>query len=267
MKMRLSCFGTIKHLKDIDKAGYDCAELQIQEIMSLDDAAYRTALELIRHLDVSCEVFDNPIPLDWRISDKDFDLDNCLGFLEKGAERTSAMGARYYNFGNGFSRSLPDHGDIQAARDKNAAFLRMLCDVTAKYNITVLLEPLARRVSNTFLSLPEAVEFTRSFGRLNLKTFIDYRWYLASGRPLDDIVGYADQIMHVHLDNPDSEFPVRHFPAIDDGHDYSTFLGILKALCYKGIISIEANTCTDFGTAINKSMELFNSMNIFAYRS
>ena len=129
MKMRLSCFCLIKDLDDIAAAGYDCAELHVKEIMGFDDAGFRGALARLRSCGIPAEVFDNPIPLDCRVSDPSFDLGYYRGFLEKAADRCAVMGARYFVFGNGKARSLPAEGDIAGATAKfDEFFLREFFD-------------------------------------------------------------------------------------------------------------------------------------------
>jgi len=265
--MRLSCFGFTKDLDDIAAAGYDCAELHVREIMGFDDAQYRTALARLRSCGIPAEVFDNPIPLDSRISDPSFDLAYYRDFLRKAADRTAGMGARYFVFGNGKARSLPVEGDIEGAAAKFDEFFTMLLDITAEHNITVLIEPLGKKLSNIVNNLPEAVEFIRKYGRPNLKTFVDYRYMVELGRPLDEIAKYEPFIKHVHLDNPTTIFPERVFPRVDDGFDYSPFLDALKNMAYKEIISIEASVFKDFRSEIQEGLRFFEAHGIRPYRA
>lgn len=267
MKMRLSCFGYIKDLDDIVAAGYDCAELHVREIMGFDDAEYKAALSRLRACGIPAEVFDNPIPLDSRVSDPSFNLAYYRDFLRKAADRTAEMGARYFVFGNGKARSLPTDGDITGAASKFDEFFIMLLDVAAEHNITVLIEPLGKKLSNIVNNLPEAVEFIKKYSRPNLKTFIDYRYMVELGRPLDEISEYEPYIKHVHLDNPTTVFPERVFPRLDDGFDYAPFLNALKKISYKGIISIEASVFKDFRPEIKEGLRFFEAHGIRPYRA
>lgn len=265
--MRLSCFGFIKDLDDIAAAGYDCAELHIKEIMAFDEAGFAGALRKLRSCGIPAEVFDNPIPLDCRVSDPSFELDFYRGFLEKAADRCAEMGARYFVFGNGRARSLPLEGDITGAAAKFDEFFSMLLDITAARNITVLIEPLGKILSNIVNSLPEAVAFINKYGAPNLRTFIDYRYMVELSRPLQEIEEYEPWIKHVHLDNPLSEFPRRVVPRLDDGFDYAPFLASLKRIAYKGIISVEASVFYDFPKEINECMNFFKAHGIEPYRT
>lgn len=105
MKMRLSYFGFAKDIAAIDAGGYDCIEMHIKEVMAFDDAEYRDARQKLRDSGITAEVFDNPLPLDKVVADPDFDWDYYVDFLKKAVERTAGMGARYYVYGNGKTRS------------------------------------------------------------------------------------------------------------------------------------------------------------------
>lgn len=267
MRMKLSCFGTLNDIDDIAAAGYDCAELQIKEIVELSEEEFRVAVRKVRSAGITCEVFDNPVPLNVSITSPDFDFDYYTEYLEKGAYRAAELGARYYVFGNGRSRSLPVEGDIKGAQERLLDFLHILCDIAAKYNITVLLEPLATYLTNWINTIPEAVEFINNFGRYNLKTMCDLRYLFPMNRDVEDIATYEKYIKHIHIDNPLSPFPQRLIPTLEDGFDYGPFINVLKKICYKEIISIEANTFQNYSEEIKKGLRFFAHFGIVPYRS
>ena len=267
MKMRTSYFGFVKDIADIDAAGYDCAELHIKEIMALDEAEYKKAKQAIRDADLTAEVFDNPLPLDKVIADPDFDRDYYVEYLKKAVDRTAAMGARYYVYGNGRTRSTKPGPDEKADIRKNEDMLATLCELAAQANITILLEPLAASLSSRWLGVPENFAYAKESGIPNLKTLIDYRWFLEEKHAFSVIGDYADFIQHVHIDNPLSPFPTRVTPTVDDGHDYAPLFDALRRICYKGIISIEANTSQDFTADLRKGLALFARHGIEPYRS
>ena len=267
MKMRLGCFGYIKDLDLIAAAGFDCAELQVKEIMALSEEEFKKAKKTLKNCGITAEVFDNPIPLDCRISSPSFDLAYYRDFLEEISDRTAEMGARYIVFGNGKARSLPSEGDIASATSKFDDFFISLLEITAKRNITVLIEPLAKSLSNIVNSLSDAVEFIKKYKMHNLKTLLDYRWMVEEGWPLTVIEDYELYIKHVHIDNPFSPFPTRIVPRLNDGFDYTPFMNTLKNIAYKEIISIEASVFQDFAKEIREGLGLFRANHIEPYRS
>ncbi len=267
MRMRLSCFGFIKDLDAIAEAGYDCAELHVREMMAFDDAGFRQALARLKSCGIPAEVFDNPIPLDSRVADPSFDLKYYRDFLNVAADRTAEMGARYFVFGNGKARSLPAEGDIAGAAEKFDEFFSMLLGIAAERNITVLIEPLGKKLSNIVNNLPEAIAFIRKFDAPNLKTFIDYRYMVELGRPLSDIVEFEPYIKHVHIDNPLTTFPERIVPRLDDGFDYVPFLETLKKIAYKEIVSVEASVFKDYASEIRGGIDFFAAHDLRPYRA
>lgn len=264
MKMKTGHFGLLDQAETIAKAEYDDVELHIWEIMSLDDGEYNAAKQKLRDINIDCEVFDNPLPLDKVVADEDFDMEYYKEYLKKAVARTAEMGARYFVFGNGKTRSVPE-AKAEEAKKKNDDLMVFLCDEALKANITIMMEPLHQSISNRVLSIPEAYDYAQSLGCRNLKTLLDFRWFIAGGHPYDDIVRYADFVKHVHVDNPLYAFPERHVPMEKDGFDYKPLFDTLKSIGYKGIISFEANTFSDFETDIKKGLELLRANNITPY--
>lgn len=262
MHPRLSFFGFSKDIEAIAAAGYDCIEMHMHEVIKMDDASVASVAGRLKAANLACEVLDNPIPLDSVIASDTFDLESYRGFLNIGADRAAQLGVRYYVFGNGRTRSLPETGDVQAAREKNLVFMRMLADIAAERGITVLIEPLAPAVSNMVHSIPAALDYITEVDRPNLGTFLDYRWFVDRAHPLSTIVEYGPFIKHVHIDNPLSPFPRRVIPRLDDGHDYSGLFDALEKIDYSGILSIEANTFTDFSQDLQDGLAFFNAYGI-----
>jgi len=265
MKMRTSHFGFVKDADRIAAAGYDAIELHIKEMMSFDDGEFKAAKKAVRDSGLASEVFDNPLPLDIVIADEDFDFAYYTEYLKKVVDRTAQMGARYVVYGNGRTRSTPAGADVQEARKKNDELIVTLCGLAQKENITIMMEPLAAAICNSVLSIPEAYEYAQNLGCKNLKTLLDFRWFIVGGHDYSIIVEYADFIKHVHVDNPVHKFPERRVPMLGDGFDYGKLLNTLKEISYKGIISYEANTFDDYDADLKKGIELLASFDIYPY--
>ena len=270
MKMRLSSFGFAKDIDAIAEAGFDCIEMHYREIIPMSEAEFGDLRRKLEGSPLTAEVFNNPLPLDKQIISPDFSAEAYREHMELGAERAAALGARFCNFGNGKTRSLPEgasRAEMAAARGKICGLIKDLCEINAKHNITVLIEPLSPVVSNFILSIPEAIALAGELGAVNLKTFIDLRWFVDEKRPYEEIIEYADQIQHIHIDNPLTPFPERPIPRLTDGFDYSPFIGALKKICYKGIISCEANTFDDFSKNLEEIIGFFKHFDINSYRN
>ena len=267
MPPRLGMFGSAKDIEAVASAGFDSIEMQVNEIVKMDDAQFQDISKRLKDSPLVCDVLDNPVPLDQVIASDDFDLNFYQGYLQKGADRAKQLGVKYYIFGNGKTRSLPVSGNVEKARQKNLQFMRMLADITSAQGIKILIEPLAPRVSNVMQSMAEVLEYAKEVGKINLGTFLDYRWFLAMNHPVQDIRKYGPFISHVHIDNPTTEFPMRLVPKLDDGYDYSIFFGLLNEINYNGIISIEANTFTDYEQDLKQTLDFFRHYGITPSRN
>ncbi len=267
MKPSLSFFGSTDDIEAISAAGYDGIEMQVNWIVKLGEAEFKDACQHLKNSPIVCEVLDNPVPLDKCIADDNFDLNYYRDYLKIGADRAAQMGVKYYIFGNGKTRSLPITGDIEAAKEKNLTFIRMLADITAERGITVLIEPLAPRVSNVVLSIPEALDYIKRVEKTNLGTFLDYRWFLAQDHPIQDIEKYSTYIRHIHLDSPVNEFPKRTIPRVEDEHDYSPLFKALEKIKYNGIIAIEANTFANYGQDLKDGIAFFKHFGVSPRRA
>ncbi len=269
MNMRLSAFGFLKDIDAIEKAGFDCIEMHYKEIVPMADSEFADVRKRLARSALTAEVFNNPLPLDIQIISPDFKLSDYMEHLELGAERAAGLGARFCNFGNGKTRSLPADtyfGGTDDAVRKICEVIKAVCDINARYNITVLLEPLSHTVSNFILNIPEAVELAEKLETANMNPFIDLRWFVDERRPYSEIIKYADNIRHVHIDNPVAPFPLRPIPRITDEFDYEPFIDVLKVICYKGIISCEANSFVDFERDLEDLMGFFEHFGITSYR-
>jgi sugar phosphate isomerase/epimerase len=262
MNPRLGFFGNANNIDAISTAGYDCIEMQMREIMEMDHQDFQMVDQKLKNSPLVCEVLDNPIPLDQIIANESFDLEFFRGYLNTGADRAAALGVKFYIFGNGRTRSLPASGDIEAAKAKNLAFMRMLADIAEQRGITILLEPLAPTVSNMIHSIPEALEYASAVGRPNVGTFLDYRWFVDRNHSFQIIEEYGQHIRHVHIDNPDLPFPNRLVPRVNDGHDYSALFRALEKINYQGILSIEASTFLDYPQDLKDGLDFFAAYGI-----
>lgn len=258
MNTRLSIFGFSKDIEAIASAGYDCIEMHMREIMSLEESEFIILVQKLQETGLVCEVLDNPVPLDQVVAHETFDLGYYQKYLAFGAARASRLGVKYYIYGNGRTRNLPLEGDIEAAKQKNLKFMRLLAETAAEQSITVLIEPLAPTVSNFIHSISEALDYALLVDRPNLGTFLDYRWFVDRNHPYEMLEVYAPHIKHVHIDNPDHAFPTRLVPKLNDGHDYSKLFFTLEKIDYKGIISIEANKFTDFEQDLHDGIDFFH---------
>lgn len=243
--MKFGCFGFIRHIPLIERAGFDTAELDFCEIAALSEEDFRQVLQQSKESSLDYSVFSGLIPLTERFHSESFDRAYWLEHIRNGTERVSQLGASMIPFGAGKCRSIPDGcTDRNAAKERILGLISDICGILKPYGITLVIEPLGPANSNYINYLAEAVQFVSVLNLPNCKTMCDLRHMHKLGEDMDEIVKYRDSVLHAHIDYPEGE--KRFFPKITDGFDYAPYFRALSKAGYGGILSIEATAYTDF---------------------
>lgn len=251
--MRLGCFGKIEQIEDIEQAGFQCAELDICEIVSLSDMAFEKLKVQVKKKNLKFDVFSGLLPLNIRICEKEFDTAYWLRHIEKGAQRISELGAELVPFGAGKCRSIPDDVSEEKYRsyyNQLLEFIRKICDVLSAYKIQLVIEPLGKSNSNFLNFIREADVFCRQVKRKNCAIMCDFRHMVSNGESPDEIKAYRENIKHAHIDYPLGN--KRRFPRREDGCDYLPYLRALVQSGYMGRLTVEA---TDYEEFAKETME------------
>lgn len=251
--MKFGTFGYERQLEQIAKSGFDTAELDISEIVLMDKTGFSQLIKRAERSGMTFDVFSGLFPLSMRIHAADFEESHWLRHAEIAAERARAMGGSMIPFGAGKCRSIPEGcADIPAAKRKVRDFVRKICDIFEKYELTLVIEPLGPANSNYINWIGEAVDFVSALGRDNFHTMCDLRHMVKLGEPFEDIVTYRSEIRHAHIDYPNGE--LRKFPQNEDDYNYLPYIQALAAADYDGILTIEATSYDDFAEESEKSL-------------
>lgn len=242
----------INQVDVIARAGYDCAELSVSAVMQLNDAEFKLAMKKITDSGLCSDVFSEPLPPDIQICTKGFNTFVWREYLKSVCDRVSVLGGQRLVFRNGGSRSVPDEGDLPRAREDVMTFIRTLCVIAGEYGITVMLEPLDESLSNMYNTLDECAETIKILGLPNLTALCSLSYFAYAG--LGDIIKHKGIIGYVHIDSPVSPNPQRLCPREDDDYNYNPFFEMLGKINYSGIISINADTYSDFENEIRHAL-------------
>jgi sugar phosphate isomerase/epimerase len=182
-----------------------------------------------------------PLSAEVRVTQRGFNLYAWMDHLREAARSLAALGCRRLHWSDGRARVLPVEGERGDLKEQVLLFLAMLCDLAARHEITVLVEPLGPRRTNFLNTLGEVAEFLRRAGKENLSSMISLRELEPIGLGVDGIGVHHDLIRYVQLENPRIEHGARVCPRPSDGHDYGPFLRALKDVGYDGEIGLPAD--------------------------
>lgn len=221
--------------------GFDRIEFTVDYVMKIADEQFVAQKDLFLQHDIIPEVCASVLPADVFVTEKGFNLYVWAEYLKKALNRLSELGCRKMVWGNGRARVLPLEGDTSEMKSQILQFLHMICETAAKYDITVLIEPLGPNRTNYLNSMKEIREFLPLIPDENLAASISLRELEEIGLSTERFSDFSGLIRHVYLENPQQKKGMRISPRPDDGVDYGAFLSALEGIQYDGVVNLPAD--------------------------
>ncbi len=258
--MKFGCFAFAPQLETVEALGYDCIELDLGEIVEMSEEDFESFRTKVKKSRLGFEVFSGLLPLSVRFHAPDFDEEYWMAYVDKAACRASALGAVMIPLGAGKCRSIPDGcADPEAAKAYVLHLVRRISDIMARYNITLVVEPLGPANSNYLNTIPETVEFVQRVDRANCYTMCDMRHMFKLDESYSDIPSCIGYIRHAHIDYPRGT--ARLFPQREDDYDYLPYFKALQEAGYDAILTIEATAYEDFAKEAGSSLLYLKELN------
>lgn len=260
-RIPLSVNAPLGNIKALERAGYDCIEPSNTDIAAMEEAEFLAAAAVLKASRLRCVVIDNPIPCSVSFAADDWVTGAWEDYLHLSANRAIRLGAKYWCFGNGTSRTLPGEPEADARVRANFRSSVLLCaDMAAEYGLSVIVEPLGPSVTNYLTTVAETAEYVRGLGRENVFTMVDYRWEYEQSRRVSELYDNASLIVHAHIDSPATDYKgqkIRRVPSLEDGVDYAGFMDFIKSGVFHGVLSIEANSFSDYEAELDAAMKFY----------
>ena len=228
--------GKLPEYPAVIKAGYNGMELIVSDffVPGDDDSVFQTQLDLMKQLDakiVSCMQF---IPGWIKMTGPEAMHDEIMVWAETTFRRAQMAGIPYIVLGSGDARRVPDGFDMQQAMQQITDLCKRMAPIAQKYNVTILVEPLARKYTNIILTLAEGVAIVEAVNHPNVQLLCDIYHMLRENDPPEEIVKYGKYIRHCHI----AERENRTAPGAV-GDDFRPYFKALKQISYRGNISVE----------------------------
>lgn len=251
--MKLGVCAGIEQADIVYEAGFEYLECTVTSLKPEEsDFAFRDTLQ--RYLDspVPVEAFNILLPSELKIVGDSIDYDRVKRYLEKGLERVKKIGGDTIVFGSGGARRLPEGFNKERGEEQIFNFLHLLADYAEPLELTIVIEPLFKKASNTLNVLPEAVEMAQKVNRKSIRVLADFFHMTEEQDPLENIVKYKDYIAHIHTS--DNYEPPGH-----GEYPYPAFVDCIKRSGYDGRVSIEC-VWNDFAKEAAESRKFVQRM-------
>ena len=218
--------------------GFDYLEVPAQAVAALSAEEFDRLLARVKALRVPVRAANSFVPASVRLTGPEADPARQREYVVSCLERLAALGVRTLVFGSGGARRVPDGFPREQAVAQIVAFGRLAASEAGTRGITIVLEPLRRQESNIVNSVGEALPIARAVDHPAFRVLVDF-YHLSEEKEDPAVIREAgDLLRHVHVANPSG----RAFPKRADEADYTPFVSALKAIGYRGGVSVEART-------------------------
>jgi sugar phosphate isomerase/epimerase len=160
--------------------------------------------------------------------------DDVLAFAGTAFKRAKEAGLAVIVFGSGGARRIPDGFSKTEAENQFVELLKRMGPLAEPYGVTIGIEPLRRQECNFINTIVEGAELAERADHPNVKIIADLYHMLQNGEEPATIGEVGKWIVHTHI----AEKAGRTAPGVD-GDDFGPFFAQLKAIGYRGRMSIE----------------------------
>lgn len=241
--MKYASFSKLGELELFASVGFDGVELDSCELRRLDDAQFSRLRSRLGRLGLevcACSwIMENTV----HICDPAFDRRGWLERFRKDAERLSQLDCPVMVFAAGPIRTVGRGAGSAAKAESINGFIRDTAQVFAERGVKLALETVCGDYTDYLMRLSQSAELCEEPEKSNIWLLTDIRHLVRAGDEPDDILRYAELIIHAHIDDPIGI--KRLAPLPQDGYSYEFFLRrVLKTRA--GWISFECHDEPDW---------------------
>lgn len=232
--MRLGCCIDASFLPDILPSGYDFAELQCKTTVpeSETDVWHENRDKLLSY-GVPIEAFNVLLPRNLAVVGPNVQMEPMQGYLERVFERMAELGGKHVSFGSGGARNVPVGFDWDRADEQLKSFITVLGQLGEKHNITVNIEFLNRKETNTINTLESAASYAERVNHPSVKILADFYHIDEEHLPIDTLEKVSQWIGYVHVADTGRLYPG------SGQYPYDEFFRTLGKIGYDGPVSVE----------------------------
>ncbi len=252
--MRFGCCVGLDKLQAVQDAGYDYVELPVSVVRpeSADDEV-RSTLEGITEFEIAPEVWNRLLPADMKVVGPEVDKYRIERYLRTAFERIEELGGEVVVFGSGKARMFPDGFPTDEANDQLTEFLTLAGQVAGPHGITLAVQPLNQKETNTIGLLSDALAMIHVVDHPFVKIAADLHHMQESGESMDHLIDAGPEIVHVHTADTGRRNPG------SGSYPHAEFFEALKTIGYNDRLSIECEW-RDFPAEIAKSLEFLRNL-------
>ncbi|MFC1761320.1 sugar phosphate isomerase/epimerase family protein [Planctomycetota bacterium] len=229
--------------------GYDYIESGVKRLLvpQESDAQFQENLQEAKQSPLPIYSYNGFIPGSLKSTGPDADPIAVLAYAETAFRRAQQVGSQVIVFGSGGSRGVPEGFSYEKATQQFTALLMKMGPIAARYDITVVIEPLNRGECNFINTVTEGTAIARAVNHPNIRVLADFYHMLKEDEGPQSILDAGFLLAHCHI----AEEEGRRAPG-SHGENFVPYLLALKQIHYSGRISIECRWSK--GAAFDKEL-------------
>ncbi len=255
--MKIGICTGIQNIQTYAEMGFDYIEASVTALMEMAPEAFEQAAARAREAGISVEatniLFPGGGPI--RLVGPEADPAALEEYLIEAVRRAAAVGARVMAFGSGALRARPAGFDPEVTHSQLCFAVSTAAACMQPYGITLALEPLNRGETNAVNTLPEGAALLDELRLPNAALLADFYHMRQIEEPLTHLTDYGPRIAHTHIACGSN----RAFPLEEREDQYAAFFQGLKAIGYRGRMSIEGRSQNEFADA-ERSLRLLRRL-------
>ena len=222
--------------------GFDYCEPTVTKTMALSDAEFEAVRAKVAATPCHVESMNVLLPGDMKVVGPAIDHATLDPYIRKALGRANAFGAKIVVFGSGTARNVPEGFPRDQAWTQLQEFLRFMGEEIASrnYGFVIGIEALRHQESNIVNTTAEAYQLSVDTNHPKIKIICDFYHLASEHEDPRVLLKVKDRLVHLHFANPCNG---RAFPRDpNECPEYAPFFANLRAIGYKGRLSIEAGT-------------------------
>ena len=235
---RIGVCTSVRNASLVKQAGGSFVEIGINSFLmpEKDDSEFAANLKSATESALPVMAGNSFFPGTFKLVGPEVDVAEILRFAEVAMRRAKQIGVKIFVLGSGRARQIPDDFDREKATAQFVDLCKQIALLGAKYDVVVVVEPLRKQETNFINTVRQGTEIARAVNHPNFRVLADFYHMACEDEDAQAIVEAGDLLYHCHI----AEKAERTAPGVK-GDDFTPYFKALKAINYKGSISLECN--------------------------
>lgn len=222
----------------LKSSGCAYVEIGIRSFLIPDkpDSAFVINKQKAKHCVLPIYSGNGFFPGELRLTGPDVKMDKLLEYGRNAMRRAHEIGLKVMVLGSGTARNIPEGFSREEAVKQFTEICSQLAKMAEEYNVVIVIEPLQHSETNFINTVSDGADIARAVNNPHLGVLADFFHMMRENEDPADLIKAGKLLKHCHI----AEKEVRSAPGVK-GDDFTPFFKALKAMHYKGNLSIECH--------------------------